>query len=43
MLRELAARWIVEHGRTASHVRIDVVALHQQGSGFVIEHARAVG
>lgn len=44
MLRGLAARWLAGHGMRYDQVRIDVIALLQDGSGgFTIEHVRAVG
>ena len=43
-MRRLGAVWLVEHGRRADQIRIDVVGLLQDGDGgFTIEHVRAVG
>jgi Holliday junction resolvase-like predicted endonuclease len=43
-MRQLAARWLAEHGKRYDQIRIDVVGLLQEGTGgFTIEHIRAVG
>ena len=44
IMRGLAARWLAAHGMRYDQIRIDVVALLQDGTGgFTIEHVRAVG
>jgi putative endonuclease len=43
-MRQLAARWLAEHGKRYDQIRIDVVGLLQEStSGFTIEHIKAVG
>jgi putative endonuclease len=43
-MRQLAARWLAEHGKRYDQIRIDVVGLLQESAGgFTIEHIRAVG
>ena len=43
-MRQLAARWLAQHGKRYDQIRIDVVGLLQESAGgFTIEHIRAVG
>jgi putative endonuclease len=41
-LRRLAARWAAAHGVPAASVRVDVLGLVTDRSGFIIEHLREV-
>jgi hypothetical protein len=43
-MRQLAARWLAEHGNGHDLIRIDVVGLLQESAGgFTIECIREVG
>ena len=42
-LRRLAVAWLNAHGIRFEQIRIDVVGLVHEGSGFTIEHVRGVG
>ena len=42
-LRNLAARWLTEHGRSPGQIRVDVIGLTAEPSGgYTIEHIRGV-
>jgi putative endonuclease len=41
-LRRLAARWAAAHGVPAASVRVDVLGLVTDRSGFIIDHLREV-
>ncbi len=42
-LRAAAAAWLAAHAMRYEMIRIDVVGLLQEGSGFTLEHVRGVG
>jgi putative endonuclease len=43
-MRQLAARWLAEHGKRYDQIRVDAVGLLQESAGgFTIEHIKAVG
>jgi putative endonuclease len=42
-MRGLVAAWVNAHGMRADEIRIDVVSVIREGTGFTIEHVREAG